>query len=132
MAKDPGTSFYKGQLVKAVKLPGARSWDFGGWRRASSEETREWYTKFHEDIRAGREVWHDDAGESRLPPRDTYLEMVEGRIYQVVRGRVQAPCGYRTVKGAVELLCTHSGERFYTRRGCIAHIGDAGALDGGQ
>ena len=125
MAKDTGPNFYKGQFVKAVKPVGMRNWDFGGWRKASSEETREWYTKFQEDCRTGKDVWHDSAGESKLPPQDTYLELVEGRVYLVVRGRVQAPCGYHTVKGAVELLCTHTGQRFYVRRYCITHLEDS-------
>lgn len=122
MAKDLGPSFQKGQLVRAVKPSNFRNWDFSGWRRASSEETHAWYEKFHEDCRNGRDVWHDSAGESKLAPSDTYVELVEGRIYQVLRGRVSAPCGYRKVSGAVELLCTHTGERFYTYRNCITHL----------
>ena len=122
MAKDPGPTFHKGQLVRAVRPSGMRDWDFGGWRRCTEEETQAWYERFHDDCRNGRDVWHDSAGEPRLAPTDSHVELVEGRVYQVLRGRVRAPCGYRTVSGAVELLCTHTGQRFYTRRYCVTHL----------
>ena len=123
MAKQTGPNFYKGQLVRAVRPSGMSDWDFSGWRRATNEESTAWYERLYEDCRNGRDVPFDSAGESKLAPSDTYVELVEGRIYQVIRGRVRAPCGYRTVSGAVELLCTHTGERFYTYRNCIAHLG---------
>ena len=125
MANQTGPSFYKGQLVKAVRPTGLRDWDFGGWRRCTEEETHAWYERLHEDCRLGRDVWHDSAGEPKLAPSDSYIGLVEGRVYQVLRGRVRAPCGYHSVKGAVELLCTHTGERFYVRRYCITHIEDS-------
>lgn len=128
MRKDPGPTFHKGQLVKAVRPTGdwmkgfSKDWDFVGWRRCTREETQAWYEKFHEDCHAGRDVWHDSAGEPKIAPNDYRIDLVEGRVYQVVRGRVQAPCGHRTVAGAVELLCTHTGQRFYTLRTKLTHL----------
>ena len=122
MKKDPGPTFHKGQLVKATRPANMRHWDFSGWRRLTHEERQSWYAQHYEDVRAGRDLPYDSAGESRLAPTDNHVELVEGRIYQVLRGRVRAPCGYRTVAGSVELLCTHTGQRFYTRRYCLAHL----------
>jgi len=122
MRKDPGPTFHKGQLVRATRPANMRDWDFSGWRRCTGEETNAWYERFHEDCRTGKDVWHDSAGEPKLAPSDSYIELVEGRVYQVLRGRVRAPCGYHTVAGSVELLCTHTGQRFYTRRYCLTHL----------
>ena len=51
----------KGQLVRVRQ-------GVQGSRATTSAERNAWYEKFHADCRAGRDVWHDDAGESRLAP----------------------------------------------------------------
>ncbi len=119
--KDPQKTFNKGQLVKPTALL-PRGADRRGWRRLTHDERQDWYEKFYEDCRNGKDVWHDSAGESRLAPSDTAVPLVEGRIYQVTRGRVRAPSGYGSVPGAVEILCTVTGKRFFVTRDSIDHV----------
>lgn len=53
----------KGQLVRVREGGGGAS------RALTAAERNAWYEAFRDDCRAGRDVWHDDAGESRLAPR---------------------------------------------------------------
>ena len=84
----PEVTVYKGQLVTVTDAAKA------GWRRLTAAERSAWYEHFHAECRAGRDVWHDSAGESRLAPQDTSVEVTPGKTYQVLRGRVNAPSGY--------------------------------------
>ncbi len=66
----------KGQLVRVRQ--GA-----SGTRSLTSAERNAWYEKFHADCRAGRDVWHDSAGESRLAPSQTDTDFSVGKILTV-------------------------------------------------
>ena len=100
-------SFYKGQLVVlAPALLSARYW---GWRRVNQAEYQAWRDS---DESKGM----DDAGESKLPPRDTHITLVLDRPYEVVRGRVSASYSYGKRTGCMELQCYVTGERFYVER----------------
>lgn len=66
----------KGQLVRVRQ--GA-----SGTRSTTSAERNAWYVKFHADCRAGRDVWHDSAGESRLAPSQTDTDFSVGKILTV-------------------------------------------------
>ena len=112
----PEVTVYKGQLVTVTDAAKA------GWRRLTAAERSAWYEHFHAECRAGREVWHDSAGESRLAPQDTSVPVTPGKTYQVLRGRVNAPSGYGSVKGCVQLLDTETGTEFYLTRRAIKVI----------
>ena len=112
----PEVTVYKGQLVTVTDA--AKS----GWRRLTAAERNAWYEHFHAECRAGREVWHDSAGESRLAPQDTSVPVTPGKTYQVLRGRVNAPSGYGSVKGCVQLLDTETGTEFYLTRRAVKVI----------
>ena len=107
--KIPAPVFYKGDLVKPVG-------PIHGWRRISPEEQRDWYEKFYEDCRAGRDVWHDSAGESRLAPCDTYFTLTPEMTLTVVRGRASAPLGYGNVKDCALVFCPDNGETLFASR----------------
>jgi hypothetical protein len=82
MASDtPGVcivpQFKKGQLVRVRQ-------GVSGTRATTSAERNAWYEKFHADCRAGREVWHDSAGESRLAPSATSTDFSVGKCLTVV------------------------------------------------
>jgi hypothetical protein len=114
---------YKNDLVTLTStareaLTGTR-WNSGrptAWRRLSGEERQAWYEKFHADCRAGLDVWHDSAGESRLAPQDTDITLDPSGVWTVVRARVNAPWGYGSVKGCAEVIDSKTGEKFYINR----------------
>jgi len=106
--------FYKGDLVRS-----AHNIPIQGWRRASPKERQAWYDSFHEDCRAGREVWHDDAGESRLAPSDTYFNIPADTVLTVVRGRASAPYGYFTSKNCCQVFCPSNGETLFVKRAAL-------------
>jgi hypothetical protein len=54
-----------------------------GTRATTAAERNAWYEKFHADCRAGRDVWHDSAGESRLAPSLTDTDFSVGKILTV-------------------------------------------------
>lgn len=101
-------SFYKGQLVTLSEGGDLRH--IYGWRRVTQAEYLAWRA-------SPASQGMDDAGESRLPPRDTHITLVPGRPYEVVRGRVAASQGYGNPRsGCMELQCFTTGERFYVYR----------------
>ena len=67
----------KGQLVRVRQ-------GVLGIRATTTSERNAWYEKFHEDCRAGRDVWHDSAGESRLAPSTAERSFSVGKIFTVV------------------------------------------------
>lgn len=111
MSKNTGPSLRKGQLVRTT----ARS---HAWRRLTEEEIDAWYEHFYAECRAGREVWHDDAGESKLAPQEEIVIVPIGTVCEVVRARVAAQYGYSTVSGccAVSIPALGQGEVFLKRR----------------
>ena len=101
-------SFYKGQLVTLNEEPAARH--IYGWRKVTEAEYLAWKASVESQ-------GLDDAGEWKLPPRDTHITLVPGRPYEVLRGRVAAAQGYGSDRsGCMELLCFATGERFYAFR----------------
>ena len=66
----------KGQLVRVRQ-------GVSGTRATTSAERNAWYEKFHADCRAGRDVWHDSAGESRLAPSAASTDFSVGKCLTV-------------------------------------------------
>ncbi len=54
-----------------------------GTRATTAAERNAWYEKFHADCRAGLDVWHDSAGESRLAPSQKDTDFSVGKILTV-------------------------------------------------
>lgn len=103
-------SFSKGQLVVYVAWPEASTTH--GWRRVNSQEYQRWYNS--EDSKG-----IDDAGESKLGPRDTYINIIEDRPYEVIRARCSASLGYGRESNCMEVFCFVTGERFFVKRFCF-------------
>jgi hypothetical protein len=71
----------KGQLVRVRQ-------GVCGTRATTAAERNAWYEKFHADCRAGLDVWHDSAGESRLAPSRTETDFSVGKILTVTSASV--------------------------------------------
>ena len=100
-------SFTPGALVKFTEQ---HSFGYAyGWRPMNGQEITAWYAS---DDSKGM----DDAGESKLPPRDISISLRRDVFYQVIRGRVSASSGYGKRSGCCELLCFLTGEKFYADR----------------
>jgi hypothetical protein len=79
-------------------------------RPVTPEETAAWYAS---DASKGM----TDAGETKLPPRATYIPLRRGRTYQVLRARCRVALGWGTpTPGLAKILCTETGEETYVRR----------------
>ena len=76
----------KGQLVR-VRM------GVCGTRALTSAERNAWYEKFHADCRAGRDVWHDSAGEPRLAPDTVEVSFSVGKCLTVTA----AAASYRRI-----------------------------------
>lgn len=107
--ESPAPVFYKGDLVRPVR-------EINGWRRMNADETSLWYAKFHEDCRNGKDTWHDDGGESRLSPCDTYFTLTPEMTLTVIRGRVSAPAGYGKMRDCALVFCPDNGQTLFTSR----------------
>lgn len=112
---DDGLSISKGSLVHVTR-------NHCGWRRLTIQERNEWYENFSKDCREGRDVWHDEGGESRLAPLDDGVVTSEKLVYTVLRARVRAPAGYGVTPGCAELLCTVTGVRFFVLRSHLKNL----------
>lgn len=88
----------------------------GGWRRLTADERAAWYEQHHADVKAGRDLPYDSAGESKLAPQDAYIPLRADRTYEVVRGRANAPYSYGTEKGCCEVVDMLDGTRFFCKR----------------
>ena len=85
-------------------------------RPVTSEETAEWYAS---DASKGM----DSAGETKLPPQSTYVLLHRDRVYQVLRARCQVRLGWgNPTPGMAKILCTHTGEETYVKRGLLEVI----------
>lgn len=102
----------KGDLVR---LSPAAGWS--AFRNLTEDERQAWLLKFQEDVRQGRQLWHDDAGEPRLVPRSVVFEPTADRFYIVLRARVRAEWNYRLVSGLCELVDPETGVPFFVSRG---------------
>ena len=109
--------FNKGDILRPRSVASGRVSD--GWRRLTHEEQRAWYAQHHEDVKAGRDVPYDSAGESKLAPRDAYIPLHADRTYEVVRGRVNAPYGWSSEKGCCEVVDMLDGTRFFCKRAAL-------------
>ncbi len=70
----------KGQLVRVRQ-------GVSGTRATTTAERNAWREKFHADCRAGRDVWHDSAGEPRLAPSLTDTDFSVGKILTVTAAK---------------------------------------------
>ena len=85
-------------------------------RPITREETAAWYNS---DASKGM----DSAGESKLPPQSAYVLLHRDRIYQVLRARCRVRLGYgNPTPGMAKILCTHTGEETYIKRGLLEVI----------
>jgi len=88
-------------------------------RPVTREETEVWYSS---DASKGM----DSAGETKLPPRSTYVLLHRDRIYQVLRARCRVRLGYgNPTPGMAKVLCTHTGEETYIKRHLLEVINES-------
>ena len=100
-------SFSKGQLVVCVVRSGTKG--PLGWRHVNNQEYQRWYKS--EDSKGV-----NDAGESKLGPSDTYINIIEARPYEVSRARCSASLGYGRESNCMEVFCFVTGEHFFVKR----------------
>lgn len=109
--------FSKGDILRPRIAASGRVSE--GWRRLTHDEQQAWYAQHYEDVKAGRDVPYDSAGESRLAPQDAYIPLHADRTYEVVRGRVNAPYGWSSEKGCCEVVDMLDGTRFFCKRAAL-------------
>ena len=87
-----------------------------GSYRLTNKQQDEWYDRQREKIKEARakgedtfSITCDDAGESRLPPQNGYIELEAGKVYQVLRARMRAKIGYHVYPGYMMVLDPDSG-----------------------
>ena len=107
-------SFSAGQYVRFNTDRGQPL--YTGWRRMNASETQQWYDQHRKDVRDGKALPYDSAGESVLPPQDVYIAVHHDRVYEIVRARVSAPQGYGKRSGSCLVRCLLTGEEFYIQR----------------
>ena len=118
----------KGCLVRldsrrcfTVENGGGRAYPLENWRNdergvvdtrrpITPEERTAWYNS---DDSKGM----NSAGETRLPPTTTYMELHRDRTYQVLRARCRVQLGWgKPTAGMAKVLCTQTGEETYIKR----------------
>jgi hypothetical protein len=67
------------------------------WRPVNQEELNAWYTS---DASKGMNC----AGESKLPPLDTYFDVEGGTIVHILKARVKARQGYHFKRNCMEVM----------------------------
>ena len=84
--------------------------------RLTNEQQQEWRDRKREQIKEARakgedtfSIAFDDAGESRLPPRNGYVDLKAGKVYHVLRARMRAHIGYHVYPGYMMVLDPESG-----------------------
>jgi hypothetical protein len=124
----PKVSFRKGDLVALTEAAFGQDWGrsreiFMGGRPITPDETDEWYRRHREDVKAGRDVWHDSAGESKLPPQSVSVQLKKDQTYVVVRGRTAPRLGYgNPTPGCCQIL-TETGEMCHVKRKFLRVVG---------
>ena len=79
-------------------------------RPVTSEERAAWYASA---VSKGM----NSAGETKLPPASTSVELHRDRIYQVLRARCRVQLGWgKATGGLAKILCTQTGEETYIKR----------------
>ena len=102
----PEAKFFKGHAVRVH--PGRSTSPNYVWRRLTPTEQKAWY-----DSDASKGL--DDAGESKLCPRDVSMKPAD-MLFKVVRARCSAPRGWgNPLKGCAELE-DENGTRWYAHR----------------
>ena len=85
-------------------------------RPVTSEETAAWYAS---DDSKGM----TSGGDTKLPPQSAYVLLHRDRVYQVLRARCRVRLGYgNPTPGMAKILCTHTGEETYIKRGLLEVI----------
>ena len=84
------------------------------WRPVNEKELDAWYAS---DASKGMNC----AGESKLPPRDTYFDVEGGTIVHILKARVKARRGYRFVSNCMEVMLP-SGEAVYVEKANFASV----------
>ena len=84
------------------------------WRSVNQRERNAWY-----DSDASKGM--DCAGESKLPPLDTYFDVEGGTIVHILKARVKARRGYRFVSNCMEVMLP-SGEAVYVEKANFASV----------
>jgi hypothetical protein len=92
-----------------------------GTRHTEEPERDAWRKRLSEDIKSGKETWHDCAGEPHMAPRCTSVAMARDTDYVVVRARCAPVLGYHKYPGMaliVNALPLDEGKRrpFYVKR----------------
>jgi len=100
-----------------------------GYRHTTAEEQDEWREKLKEEIRSGREVWHDCAGEPRMAPRFYSVTVNKDIDYTVVRARCCPIIGYHKSPGMTLIRhanpeTDHQRKEFYVKRELLEVVGD--------
>ena len=87
-----------------------------GSYKLTDEQVQEWRDNQRKEIEEAKakgedtfSIAFDSAGESRLAPRNGYVELVAGRVYQVLRARMRAHIGYHVYPGYMMVLDTDTG-----------------------
>ena len=107
-------TFKKGMVVK-VKVEREAFAEFPArchslWRRCTEEEVQAWRDS---DDSKGMNC----AGETKLPPRDTYRRnTTPDEVFKVVKARVSAPQGYGNPVSGCALVEDANGNQWYVRR----------------
>ena len=106
----------KGALVRLTDTTGK------SFRPLTERETLEWREDFINAVKTGLMTPYDDAGETVLPPRTTYVITRPDRYYVVLRARCSAMRSYRKVTGLCEVCDPETTETFYVPRACVRTV----------
>ena len=89
----------------------------------SDKQVQHWHDRQRKEIKEAKEkgedtfsIAFDDAGESRLPPRNGYVDLKAGKVYQVLRARMRANIGYHVYPGYMMVLDSESGHEVMVPR----------------
>lgn len=90
---------------------------YGASRLLSEDERNRWRARRNQNVRAGLETWHDDAGEPTLPPKTEIVYLYSHKVYPVLRARCRVELGWgRAQGGMTKVLDTQTGEEVYIKR----------------
>jgi hypothetical protein len=99
-----------------------------GHRHTTHEERDDWRKHMAEEIRSGREVWHDCAGEPRMAPRSYSVTVNRDVDYTVVRARCCPTIGYHKQPGMALIKRANpetelQSKEFYVKRELLEVVG---------
>ena len=87
-----------------------------GSYKLSEKQVQEWRDRQRKEIKEAKakgedtfSIAFDDAGESRLAPRNGYVDLKAGTVYQVLRARMRAKIGYHVYPGYMMVLDPETG-----------------------